>query len=85
MESASKQIITITDRKNLSMGGVKDIRGFDEDSVILETELGRLQIEGRELRIESLSKDGGSIMISGEIDALYFIGEAVKKKGIFSK
>ena len=39
MESVGeKYSVTITDRKSLTMGGVNDIRGFDEEGIVLETE-----------------------------------------------
>ena len=85
LDNTEKQVITIVDRKVFSMGGVDDIRGFDEEGVVLETRLGRIHVEGRELKIESLAKEGGNILISGEIDAVYYTESFGKKKGFFSK
>ena len=80
-----KQTVTIVDRKVLTMGGVNDIRGFDDEGIVLETGLGRVHIEGSDLKIESLSREGGSILIKGEIEGLYFTDTEQKKKGIFGK
>ena len=84
-EISQKHTVTITDRHVLTMGGVNDIRGFDEEGIILETEEGRVHVEGTELKIESLSREGGSILIKGEIEAIYFSDPAPKRKGLFSK
>ena len=86
MESVGeKYSVTITDRKSLTMGGVNDIRGFDEEGIVLETELGRVHVEGSDLKIESLSREGGNILIKGEIEALYFTNTEPKKRGLFGK
>ena len=75
--------LVIKDRKSVTLNNVKNVIGFVEGYVSLITELGKLIIEGRELKIESLNKDGGIIMISGNIDGAYFTEERVKK-GVFS-
>ena len=77
-DSNEKSTVTIRDRKVLTMGGVKDIRGFDEEGIALETELGRVHVEGKELKIEN-------ILIRGEIEAVFFTDSSEKKKGLFSR
>lgn len=84
-DSNEKSTVTIRDRKVLTMGGVKDIRGFDEEGIALETELGRVHIEGKELKIESLSREGGNILIRGEIESVFFTDAPEKRKGLFSR
>lgn len=86
METANtKQVITLTDQKVFSMGGVIDIAGFDEECVILDTTLGKITVEGREMKIESLTKDGGNILIKGEINGIYCAVTPTKKKGFFGR
>jgi sporulation protein YabP len=86
MESVGeKYSITVTDRKILTMGGVNDIRGFDDEGIVLETELGRVHVEGNDLKIESLSREGGNILIKGDIEAVYFSDTPVKKRSFFGK
>jgi len=75
--------LIIKDRKSLTLNGVKNVLGFDETYVSLASELGKLTVEGRELKIESLTKDDGIIVISGEIDGAYF-NEQKTGKSFFS-
>ena len=50
-EQSKKHDIVLEDRKNLTLTGVKDVSGFDEQKVILQTELGELTIKGGNLHI----------------------------------
>ena len=55
----------LEDRKNLTLTGVKDVSGFDEQKVILQTELGELTIKGGNLHIvEGTSVDGPGLRTS---------------------
>ena len=77
--------VTVRDRRELVMDGVKNILGFDECSVTLETTLGEVYIEGDGLKVEALSEDG-RISIKGRFDSLSFSGTRMKKgflSGVF--
>ena len=51
------QNIVLENREKLSISGVLDVLSFDDQIVILETELGLLTIKGENLRINKLSLD----------------------------
>ena len=85
MEGTEKQSITLVNRRILTMGGVDDIAGFDEDTVILDTSMGRITVEGKEMKIESLTKEGGNILITGDISGIFCSDTPVKKKGLFER
>lgn len=85
MEDFEKQSITLVDRRILTMGGVNDIAGFDEDCVILDTTMGRITVEGKEMKIESLTKEGGNILIKGDISGIFCSDTPAKKKGLFER
>ncbi len=77
-------ILMIEDRKNVSVSGVKNIIGFGDDYVTLETDLGRLVIEGEGMKIENLMKNEGTVNITGLISSAYY-SELKTKAGIISK
>ena len=79
------QIMTVTDRHTLTLNGVKNVESFDEEFVSLATEGGKVCIEGNGLKIESLSKDGGNILIIGVINGVYYSDEAPKTKGLLGR
>ena len=53
----SVQNLIIENREKLSISGVIDVLSFDDQMVILETELGMLTTKGEDLRITKLSID----------------------------
>ena len=76
--------IKITNGKILTVNGVNDIIGFDDGVVLLNTALGRLTVEGKDLKIESLTKNGGEILINGIILGVYKTEtDSVKRGGFF--
>ena len=64
--------ITITDQSQLMMNDVLHIVSFDEDGVSIMTKQGKVIVEGTKLKVESLSKETETILISGEILELSF-------------
>ena len=79
-----KHTLTLSEMKELRTNGVKNVVGFDEGSVLLETDLGRLTVEGSDLKIESLSKENGEIVIVGNVSGIFYSGDK-SNKGFFGK
>lgn len=79
--------IILEDRRLLSVSGVNDIDSFDENAVILFTELGELTIKGKNLHISKLNVDTGELTMDGEIAALFYNQDTNRKEsgGILSK
>ena len=55
--------ITITERKNIVISGVKKIENFDDQEFLLETTMGYLLIKGKELEIIKLDTYQGNVSI----------------------
>ena len=82
------QNIILENREKLSISGVLDVLSFDDQIVILETELGLLTVKGENLRINKLSLDTSEVIIDGDIYNLgYSEKESIQKSsgGIFNK
>lgn len=78
--------IIIENRRRANVSGVLDVISFDEESIILDTELGTLILKGHEFRINKLNVDIGEFVIEGDIDScMYNDGYAKEKGGLFSK
>ncbi|MBE5960808.1 MAG: sporulation protein YabP [Lachnospiraceae bacterium] len=67
-----KHLINMSDRKSAVLTGVNDVRSFDEQEIILETEQGMLMIRGSELHIGRLTLEKGEVDITGNIDSLVY-------------
>ena len=61
------QNIILENRNKLSISGVNDVLSFDDQIVILETDLGMLTVKGDDLRINKLSIDTSEVVVEGNI------------------
>lgn len=77
----SSQRITVTDRKSVEIDAVTSVRAFDEDGVLLETPLGKISVEGHDMKIENFEKASGKILITGNVIGVFYLEKADKKKG----
>ena len=76
------QNLILENRGKLSVSGVLDVLSFDDQVIIIETELGLLTIKGENLRINKLSIDTSEVIVEGEISFLaYSDKEQEKIKG----
>ena len=64
--------LTLDQREKLTMTGVTEVISFDESAVLLHTELGALHIQGNDLKLKTLSLEGGQVAVSGTITALVY-------------
>ena len=78
-----EQKLSLEDRSRLSVTGVNRVVRFEEELVVLETELGTLNIHGRELKLQDLSIEGGRAAVDGPISALIF--EEPRERGILGR
>lgn len=77
------QNLILENREKLSISGVIDVLSFDDQIVILETELGMLTIKGDDLRINKLSIDTQDVIIEGTIMSLNYSDREDRKTGSF--
>ncbi|MBQ4071739.1 MAG: sporulation protein YabP [Clostridia bacterium] len=78
------QQLYLKDRKALTLDAVKSVKDFTESQLIVDTELGTVYIEGEELKIESLSKENASILVTGNISGFYYKSQK-PRRSIFSR
>lgn len=74
------QNIVLENREKLNISGVLDVLSFDDQIVILETELGLLTVKGENLRINKLSLDTSEVTIDGTIYQLAYSEKIVWRR-----
>ncbi len=72
--------ITINERKNIVITGVKKIDSFDDEEFLLETNMGYIVIKGSELEIIKLDTYQGNVSIKGRINSLNYMENTGKKE-----
>ena len=66
------QNLVLENRKKLSVSGVNDVLSFDDQVVMVDTELGLLTVKGENKRINKLSLDTAEVIVEGEISSLSY-------------
>ena len=64
--------LTLNERRQLSVTGVSEVVSFDEECVVLRTEMGLLVIRGQQLQLKTLSLEGGQVAVEGSVGALHY-------------
>lgn len=73
------QNLILENRGKLSISGVNDVLSFDDQVVMVETELGLLTVKGENIRINKLSIDTSEVIIEGEISYLAYSDKEIEK------
>lgn len=76
------QVIMINGRKTVCIDKVLHIIFFDDQTLSVDTECGRIVVEGEELKVESLDKENGKIILNGIINGVFYSEERILKRGI---
>ena len=80
------QNLVLENREKLNVSGVNDVLSFDDQVVIIETELGMLTVKGENLKINKLNIDTSEVIVEGKINNLaYSEHQAKVEGGIFGK
>ena len=79
MESNYSHGVSIAERKNVLVTGVKKIESFDNEEFFMDTTLGFLVIKGSELQIIKLDTYQGNVSIKGNVDSLSYSVKEDKK------
>lgn len=61
------QNLILENREKLSISGVVDVESFNDEMVVVDTEMGMLIIRGDALRISRLNLDNSELNIEGDI------------------
>ena len=61
--------LCLNERRQLTMTGVVS---FDDTTVVLQTSLGTLIVQGKELQLKTLSLEGGQVEVDGSVSALAY-------------
>ena len=76
--------LNMENREKLSLSGVEDVNGFDENVVLLRTALGMLTVQGEGLHIGRIDLESGQLELSGKIQELSY-DETSPGKSLWSR
>ena len=58
--------LVLSDRHTGSVTGVNDVVSFDENEIVLDTEMGLLTVRGKELHVKRLTLEKGELDLEGQ-------------------
>ncbi len=78
--------IIMESRKRVSVSGVSDVESFNEDEVVLHTQMGALVIKGDGLHINKLNTEIGEVSVEGTVNSMeYAESKTGKGAGLISR
>ena len=80
--------LMMQNRSALSITGIRDVVSFDENQVILDTDMGLLTMKAKDLHVSRLTLEKGEVDVDGTVDSLvYSSNEAYRRSGesLFSR
>ena len=79
IEATFNHGISLSERKNIVVTGVKKIESFDSEEFLMDTTLGFLNIKGEGLEIIKLDTYQGNVSIKGRVDSMLYTDAGLKK------
>ncbi|MGI6673817.1 MAG: sporulation protein YabP [Limnochordia bacterium] len=79
--NAMRHQLILAERERLTLDGVVHVESFDDQEIVLETELGGLVVQGDDLHIKELNLEKGSLLVHGFIQSVEYLGDSLSKKG----
>lgn len=77
--------ILLEQRERLVISGVEEVHRFDEETIVLTTTMGGLEIQGENLHIEKLALEGGELHVDGRVSALLYDTGMEETGGFFRR
>ncbi len=72
-------IVTITDRKNIVLSGIKKLNSFDDTEFFVDSVMGSILIKGENLELIKLDTFQGNLSIKGRIISVNYLDDNNKK------
>lgn len=74
-----KNSLNLENRKKLTLSGVLEVLSFNDEKILLNTQLGSLTIKGNGLKMNKLDVQNGDVIIVGNINSLTYSQSQEKK------
>ncbi|MBP3927074.1 MAG: sporulation protein YabP [Clostridium sp.] len=72
--------VELFNRERGSITGISDVVSFDENQIILDTDMGLLTLKGKNLHVSRLTLEKGEVDIDGSLDSFtYSSNESFRK------
>ena len=77
--------LTLNDRKSLSLTGIEEVIGCDEETLTVKTVMGELTVIGSRLHIGSFNRGTGELKVDGRVKELIYADSELVRQGFFKR
>lgn len=71
-QEGQEHSLQLKQRRKLSITGVTEVISFEDTAIVLQTSTGDLIVQGQELKLKTLSQEGGQVSVEGTVSALIY-------------
>ena len=82
--AARPHTLLLDNRRQAALTGVSEVIAFDDQQVILGTDLGEIVLTGEALHVTRLMLEEGQLTVEGRVDSLYY-AQQKKRRGLFRR
>lgn len=72
--------LMLENRKKLTINGVIEVISFNENQILLNTDVGTMIVKGQELKMNKLDVQNGDVIITGKVDSFVYTNDKSKAK-----
>ena len=73
------------ERNRITISGVRDVDSFDEETLILFTDLGEITVKGEKIKVSRFSAETGDFAATGTFHSLSYADRLPKNSGFFAR
>lgn len=75
----------LEERCSLTVSGVRDVSGFDEENLILFTDRGEITVKGENIKVTRFSVETGDFAANGDFSYFSYSQRLPKSTGLFQR
>lgn len=79
IDETFNHVITISERKNIILSGIKKLNNFDNNEFLADSIMGQILIKGENLELIKMDTFQGNLSIKGKITSIIYFDETTKK------
>lgn len=75
-----KSNLMLENRNKLNISGIIEVINFNENQILLNTNVGTMIVRGQELKMNKLDVQNGDVVITGKVDSFVYTSDKSKAK-----
>ena len=77
--------VFMEERSRITISGVRDVDSFDDQTLIVFTDLGEITVKGENIKVSRFSVETGDFAAAGSFQSLSYSERLPKNSGFFAR